>query len=77
MKRYVVFAVLSLLFLIVPLSAAEESPCEKCRNEVNKELMKCIESAISQEDKKTCQERADERVNACKQLDYCKLTPGK
>ena len=76
MKRYAVFAMLSLMFLTAPLYAAEESPCDKCQSEVNKELAKCIESAISQEDKKTCSERADERMKVCKQLD-CRMNPGR
>ena len=76
MKRYVVFAMLSLMFLAAPLYAAEESPCDKCRNEANKELMKCIEGAISQEDKKFCTDRAEEKVKSCKQSE-CKISPGK
>ena len=75
MNRHV-FAVLSLMFFVAPLYADEESPCDKCRNEVNKELTKCIESAISQEDKKSCTEKAEERMNACKQLE-CKISTGK
>ena len=76
MKRYVVFAVLSLIFLATPLDAADENPCEKCRHDANKELAKCIEGAISQEDKQTCTEKADERIKACDQLE-CKINPAK
>ena len=69
MKRHVVFAVMSLMLFIAPLYAAEETPCDKCRNEANKELAKCLGSAISEEDKKSCTEKAEERMNACKELE--------
>ena len=57
MKRHVVFAVCSLMLLVAPRYAGAEGPCEKCRNAVQQELAKCIESAISQEDKKSCLEK--------------------
>ena len=38
--------------------------------------MKCLEGAISEEDKKTCAEKNDQRVQACSKLE-CKLGTGK
>ncbi len=65
MKRHVVFVVFSWMFLVAPLYAGEVDPCEKCRNAVQQELAKCIESAISQEDKKSCMEKKEPRLKAC------------
>ena len=76
MKRQVVIAVVSLLFLVAPLYAGAEGPCEKCRNTVQQELAKCIESAISQEDKKSCMEKKEPRLKACEK-GVCKSSTGK
>jgi len=76
MNRCVVCAVLSVMFLVAPLTAAEDSPCDKCRKDSQKELMKCLEGAISEEDKKTCTEKNDQRVQSCDKLE-CQLGPGK
>ena len=64
-KRHVVSAVFLLMFLVTPLHAGAEGPCEKCRNAAQQELAKCIESAISQEDKKSCVEKKEPRLRAC------------
>jgi hypothetical protein len=76
MKRHVVFAVCSLMFLVAPLRADAEEPCEKCRNAVQQELAKCIKSAISQEDKKSCVEKKDPRLQTCEK-GVCKSSTGK
>ena len=76
MKRHVVFAVCSLMFLVAPLHADAEDPCEKCRNAVQQELAKCIKSAISQEDKKSCVEKRDPRLQTCEK-GVCKSSTGK
>ncbi len=76
MKRHGVFAVVSLVFLVAPLYAGAEGPCEKCRNAVHQELAKCIESAISQEDKKSCMEKKEPRLKAC-EAGVCKTSTGK
>lgn len=76
MKRHVVFAVFSLMFLVAPLYAGEEGPCEKCRNAAQQELAKCIEGAISQEDKKSCTEKNELRLKACER-GVCKSSTGK
>ena len=76
MKRHVVFAVFLSMFLVAPLYAGEVGPCEKCRNAVQQELAKCIESAISQEDKKSCTEKNEPRLKACEN-GVCKSSTGK
>jgi hypothetical protein len=76
MKRHVVFTVFSLTILVTPLYAGTESPCEKCRNAAQQELAKCIEGAISQEDKKSCTEKSERRLNACER-GVCKSSTGK
>ena len=76
MKRHVVFAVFSLMLLFAPLYAGAEGACEKCRNAVQQELAKCTESAISQEDKKSCIEKKEPRLKACEK-GVCKSGTGK
>lgn len=76
MKRHVVFPVFLSMFLVAPLYAGEVGPCEKCRNAVQQELAKCIESAISQEDKKSCLEKNEPRLKACEK-GVCKSSTGK
>jgi hypothetical protein len=76
MKRHAVFTVFSLTLLVTPLYAGTESPCAKCRNAAQQELAKCIEGAISQEDKKSCLEKSERRVNAC-DWGVCKSSRGK
>ena len=76
MKRQVVFAVFSLMFLVAPLHSDAEDPCEKCQNVVQQELANCIEGAISQEDKKSCVGENDPRLKACEK-GVCKSSMGK
>ena len=76
MKRHVVLAVFLSMFLVVPLYAGEVGPCETCRTAVQQELAKCIESAISQEDKKSCMEKKEPRLKACEK-GVCKSSTGK
>lgn len=76
MKQHVVFAVFLLMFLVAPLYASAEGSCEKCRNAVQQELAKCIEGAISQEDKKSCVEKNEPRLQACEK-GVCKSGTGK
>ncbi len=76
MKGQVVLAVASLTALAVALFAGEEGPCEKCRQAAQQELAKCIEAAISQQDKKSCTEKHDLRMKTCED-GVCKSTTGK
>ena len=52
-----------LLLLGAPVHA--QSLCENCLNAAQKELAKCLEEAISQEDKKTCAEKKEARSKSC------------
>ena len=76
MKRHVVLAVFLSMFLVASLYAGETGPCETCRTTVQQELAKCIESAISQEDKKSCVEKKEPRLKACEN-GVCKSSTGK
>lgn len=76
MKRLVAFTVLSLMVVAAALYAGTEGPCEKCRNAARQELTKCIEGAISQEDKKSCTEKSERRLRACER-GMCKSSTGK
>ena len=76
MKPFVLSAVCALMLLVAPLSAGAEGPCEKCRNAVQQALAKCLESAISQEDKKSCMEKKEPRLKACEK-GVCKSSTGK
>jgi len=76
MKCYVVFTALLLMAVVAPLYAGTESPCEKCRDAARQELAKCIEGAISQEDKKSCTEKSELRLKSCDRS-VCKSRPGK
>ena len=76
MKRHVVFAVFISMFLVAPLYAGEAGSREKCRTAVQQELAKCIESAISQEDKNPVWEKREPRLKACEK-GVCKSSTGK
>ena len=76
MKGQVVLAVASVMALAVPLFAGEDNLCEKCRQAARQELAKCIEAAISQQDKKSCNEKNDLRMKTCED-GVCKITTEK
>ena len=76
MERHFVCAVFLSTFLVAPLYAGEAGPCEKCRTAVQQELAKCMESAISQEDKKSCIEKREPRLKACEK-GVCKSSTAK
>lgn len=63
MNVALVFVVFSLLLL--QGSADAQSLCWPCRNAAQEELKKCLEAAISQEDKQWCQKKQGARVEAC------------
>ena len=76
MKGQVVLTVASLIALAVPLLGGAEGVCEKCRQAAQQELAKCIEAAISQQDKKSCTEKNDLRMKTCED-GVCKITTEK
>ena len=63
MNVAIVVVVFSLLVLQGPVDA--QSLCQPCRDSAREELRKCLEAAISQEDKQWCQKKQDTRIEAC------------
>ena len=60
-------ALLSLLTLGTPIYAQiiDHSPCVQCLATARAELTKCLDAAISQEDKKSCQEKRETQAQTC------------
>ncbi len=63
-------ALSSLLALGTPLYA--QSLCLDCLAAVRAELKKCLENAISQEDKKSCGDKKDAQAKTCEDGE-CKI----
>jgi hypothetical protein len=70
MKITLAFMLLAILLLGTPLYA--QSLCAKCIEASQAELKKCLDEAISQEDKKSCLEKQEKRAKACDDGD-CKI----
>jgi hypothetical protein len=68
MKFKFVFALFPLLFLGSPTYAQiDQSLCMKCLKTAQDELKKCLDEAISQEDKNSCAEKKDGGTKACQE----------
>jgi hypothetical protein len=63
MKLKLAFALFPLMLLGAPLYA--ESLCVQCFDAAKAELKKCLEEAISQEDKISCEEKKEARAKSC------------
>ena len=73
MKFKLVFALFPLILLGTPLYAQiDQSLCLQCLTTAKEELKKCLDEAISQEDKKSCQEKQEARTKACEEGE-CKI----
>lgn len=59
-----------LILLGTPIYA--QSLCAKCLNTAQVELKKCLEAAISQEDKISCAEKQEARAKTCEDGE-CKI----
>ncbi|TKS64576.1 MAG: hypothetical protein EWM73_00303 [Nitrospira sp.] len=61
------FALLSFLFLGSPVYAQidPQSLCLDCLEAAQSQLKQCLDSAISQEDKKSCAERQEAQAKVC------------
>ncbi|SLM48923.1 exported protein of unknown function [Nitrospira japonica] len=69
MKRLALPAVL----LLVSVSTGHaESLCRQCFDAAKQELKKCMEAAISAEDKATCHQKHDAKSTTCEEGE-CKL----
>lgn len=63
MKFKLAFALFLLMLLGAPLYA--ESLCGQCLNAAKAELKKCLDGAISQEDRISCEEKKEARAKTC------------
>ena len=73
MKLKFVFSLFPLIMLGTSVSAQilDQSLCEQCLTTSKAELTKCLEAAISQEDKRSCLERKETRAGTCE--NECKI----
>jgi hypothetical protein len=70
MKITLACALLAIMLLGTPLYA--QGLCAKCIEASQAELKKCLDEAISQEDKKSCLEKQEKRAKACEDGE-CKI----
>ena len=71
MKFKLVLALFT-IFLGTPIYAQiDQSLCVQCLATVKQELKKCLDEAISQEDKKSCQEKQETQAKSCE--NECKI----
>lgn len=73
LKFKLLFGLFSLLLLGAPTHAQviDQSLCTQCLTTAKAELKKCLEAAISQEDKKSCQEKQETHTKTCE--NECKI----
>lgn len=73
MKFKFMFAWFPLIMLGAPVYAQiiDQSLCVQCLTTSKAELTKCLEAAISQEDKRSCHEKRETRAKACE--NECKI----
>ncbi len=73
MKFKPMITLLSLILLGTPLYAqTNQNLCVQCLAKAKEELKKCLDGAISQEDKVSCDEKKDTRAKACEDGE-CKI----
>lgn len=73
MKINLVFALFPLIFLGTPVFAQiDQNLCTQCLKTAQEELKKCLDEAISQEDKTSCAEKQEVRTKACEDGE-CKI----
>jgi len=55
------------LFLLIAIGSSvhAQSPCLECLKATQEELKKCLNNAISQEDKNACEDKQKEGVTVC------------
>lgn len=73
LKFTLVFGLFSLIMIATPIYAQiiDQSLCVQCVTTAKAELNTCLEAAISQEDKKSCQEKRETRAKTCE--NECKI----
>ena len=70
MKVNLAFALFPLIVCVTPIYA--EGLCQKCLNASQEELKKCLDEAISQEDKISCEEKQEAQTKTCESGE-CKI----
>jgi hypothetical protein len=66
MKFKLVFALFPLILLGTPIYAQiDQNLCVQCRKGASEELKKCLDEAISHEDKTSCAEKKKVQTQAC------------
>ena len=70
MKVKLAFVLFAILLLGSPLYA--QGLCSQCIKAAQNELKKCLDEAISQEDKKSCMEKQEKRMKTCEDGE-CKI----
>src|SRR5262249_45595561 len=70
MKGKLALVLCPIMLLGTPLYA--QSLCSQCIKAAQDELKKCLDEAISQEDKKSCFEKQDKRTKTCEDGE-CKI----
>jgi hypothetical protein len=63
MNITIAFALFPILLFGAPVFA--QSPCEDCLKATQEQLKQCLGNAISQEDKKSCAERQQDKSKTC------------
>lgn len=71
MNPTLVLAVFAVLLGTPVYAQIDQSLCMQCLASTKEELKKCLEEAISQEDKKACQEKQDTHAKTCE--NECKI----
>jgi hypothetical protein len=73
MKVKLLFALFPLILLGTPIYAQiDQKLCSQCLKTAQEELKKCLDEAISQEDKTSCAEKQEARTKVC-QDGECKI----
>ena len=73
MKFKLVFALFPLILLGAPIYAqVDRSLCVQCLATAKDELKKCLDEAITQQDKKSCEEKEKTRTTTCENGE-CKI----
>jgi hypothetical protein len=73
MKIKLVFALFPLIFLGTPVHAQiDQNLCAQCLKTAQEEFKKCLDEAISQEDKTSCAKKQEARTKTCEEGE-CKI----
>lgn len=72
MKRFTVPAWVPLIMMTSCSAVHAESLCQQCLDAAKQELKKCMEAAISAEDKVSCHVKHDAKAKSCEEGE-CKL----